>query len=267
MPTCPIRLAGVFSKTTAEQPASSSSVQLHCEAASADVESALGQESGKGRSSRRADAQDRPDPRTPTSSRAGVVFRHRVGPLPLHAEHILADAALGGRVAKNQSACARGDRLRAAGDDLPVARKFVRDRLPQRRIEPRGDHERLAREDGFRSDDALDGQIAGPGALHRAVIDGDAGSRRAALPARRCRGRSTVRRKARESARNPLCRSATTPNRAHRPGGKPRGRPPRRSRRTCPIAATAPPPRSRRRKPPRACRRNALRNGRCRRPP
>ena len=67
--------------------------------------------------------------------------------------------------------------MRAPGDDLRAPQQFVGDRLAEGRIEPGGNHERFARQDGFRPLDPLDGQVAGPGALEGPIVDGQAGRR------------------------------------------------------------------------------------------
>ena len=123
--------AGVFSSSTPEKPASSSSVQLHSGGVRAstfkpDAASSRGSEVdfvGLTHSSGRL-------PRTPTRNRAGCSPAPGPCRSPSTLEHVLADAAGRGRVAEEQAAGAGGHGLRARGDRLTAAEQLVGDRLP-----------------------------------------------------------------------------------------------------------------------------------------
>ena len=107
-----------------------------------------------------------------------VVARHGIGPRALHVQHVFQRAALAGGIAKDHATEAGRDGLRALGNHLGAAQQFVGDQLPQRRIDPGGDHERFAHHDRLGPFDSLDGQVAGRRSLDRPVVDAHAGGRR-----------------------------------------------------------------------------------------
>ena len=128
--------------------------------------------------------------------------------------------------------------------------------MSRRRPDPDGDQERLAWRHHGRGIEPSNGQVAGHGALHGAVVDGDAAGGRRGESRRPGRGPSSARRTGPGSCRGRRAAPAPGPSPGLRPGSRRRRPPGSQSRRTSLAAGRDRSPPSGQTTPLPACRRH-----------